>query len=558
MFVTVLAVSLFICSSCTISQINPKYNQDNTIINYEIGSKDTNIIPSASETYATTNNYVNWCIYSDGALVINGTNADSYNGHTGIVLNGKVKGTDLNLNKTYKKGQVPWDRYKYYIETVEFAKTSKPISMSCWFSDCSRLKSINSTNLDTSAIENMDSMFKGCSRLSDLAGLSDWDVSAVTSMLHMFDSCSILSDLSSLSDWKFPAVTDMAYMFYNCPCLSDLSALSKWDVSAVTDMMGMFDYCSGLSDLSALSKWDVSAVTDMAYMFYNCSRLSDLAGLSDWDVSAVTNMGSMFYNCSHLTDLNGLSEWDVSAVTSMSWMFYGCSGLSDLAGLSDWDVFVVTHMNCMFYKCSRLSDLTGLSNWDVSTVITMASMFSNCSNLIETHLDNWNPPKNVDTKQMFYNCSQLETIYCKYSWAPNSNSDMFGGCTNLKSDTTGKNYKNGHDSSMANPVTGLFTIQPIGTYIPVIQKTVFDENNHPITDWDFEPDQFTFNISSDDSNAPLPVEIEVSTDDNGQAIWSRIKYYDPGEYIYMIQEEPGSISGFTYDTAPHELKVIVK
>ena len=124
MFVTILAVSLFICSSYTISQISPKYNQDNTIINYEIDSKDTNIIPSASETYNNTSNTVNWCIYEDGTLVINGPNTVNYKGYGTIFKSGKD--LDLNKNYSFRYGIVPWSESGLNIQQVEFTEKTQP------------------------------------------------------------------------------------------------------------------------------------------------------------------------------------------------------------------------------------------------------------------------------------------------------------------------------------------------------------------------------------------------------------------------------------------------
>ena len=382
-------------------------------------------------------------------------------------------------------------------------------------------------------------------------------------MSGMFEGCSSLTRTSlDLSGWNTQNVTSMSCMFRNCSRLTDLSCLSNWDVSAVTNMQSMFSGCSRLTDLSCLSEWDVSAVITMSDMFHGCSSLTSL-DLSGWNTQNVTSMSYMFYGCSSLTSLD-LSGWNTQNVTSMSYMFYDCSSLTSL-DLSSWDTSEVTSMNHMFSSdeiYSAKMSLVSISfgpNWNTHSVKNMSRMFYQCSSLTSLDLSNWNPTNNVNTSYMFYSCYRLETIYCKYSWTPKSNTDMFKFCTKLKSETTGKTYKDGYSSSMANPVTGLFTMpEPIATYTPTIQKTVLDNNNQPIIDWDFEPGQFTFNISSDNPNVPLPEETEVQTDNNGLAIWSGIKYYEPGEYIYKIEEKLGNIPGITYDTFPHELNVVVK
>ena len=155
-----------------------------------------------------------------------------------------------------------------------------------------KLKTLDLSNLDTSRVTDMWTMFKGCSGLTSL-DLSNWDTSKVTDMTGMFSGCSGLTSLD----------------------------VSKWNTSQVTSMQSMFNSCNGLTSLD-LSNWNTSKVGSMWAMFENCSSLTSL-NLSNWDTSKVTDMKEMFNYCTSLTSLD-LSNWDLSKVTNMQWIFHGC------------------------------------------------------------------------------------------------------------------------------------------------------------------------------------------------------------------------------------------
>ena len=192
----------------------------------------------------------------------------------------------------------PWYENKTSIKAVSFKDVVKPVSTAYWFDECRNLTSVDVTNLDTSAVTDMDYMFSDCSSLTSL-DVSSFDTSAVTSM---------------------------DYMFYQCSSLKSLD-VSSFNTSAVTSMDSMFQYCRSLTSLD-LSSFNTSAVTDMSYMFSDCSSLTSL-DVSSFDTSAVTSMGSMFKDCSSLTSLD-VSIFDTSAVTYMKYMFKQCTALNTL------------------------------------------------------------------------------------------------------------------------------------------------------------------------------------------------------------------------------------
>ena len=131
------------------------------------------------------------------------------------------------------------------------------------------LRTIDVTNLDTSQITDMNSMFIGCMGLTSL-DLSNFDTSKVTNMQAMFAICSSLISLD-LSNFDTSKVTNMQAMFASCSSLTSLD-LSNFDTSKVTDMRSMFNGCGGLTSLD-VSNFNTSQVTTMDGMFIGCESL---------------------------------------------------------------------------------------------------------------------------------------------------------------------------------------------------------------------------------------------------------------------------------------------
>ena len=150
------------------------------------------------------------------------------------------------------------------------------------------------------------------------------------------------------------AVNDMGSMFKNCHNLTTLY-LTKFNTSSVTNMSSMFFNCYNLTTLD-VTNFDTSSVTDMSSMFLNCNKLTTL-DVTNFDTSSVTDMSSMFVNCNKLTTLD-VTNFDTSSVTDMSSMFNGCTKLITL-DLTNFDTSSVTIANSMFFDCENLTSIIG-------------------------------------------------------------------------------------------------------------------------------------------------------------------------------------------------------
>ena len=95
--------------------------------------------------------------------------------------------------------------------------------------------------------------------------------SGVTEMTKLFQSCSKLKTLD-VSNFDTSNVRYMDNMFSFCFNLKTLD-VSNFNTSKVTDMMYMFSYCQNLTTLD-LSNFNTSKVTKMTGMFSNCGNLT--------------------------------------------------------------------------------------------------------------------------------------------------------------------------------------------------------------------------------------------------------------------------------------------
>ena len=198
------------------------------------------------------------------------------------------------------------------------------------------------TNLDTSKITNVESLFDGQSSLKEVKGLDSWDTSKVTNMRSMFAGTQSLKTVGDLSNWDTSNVTDMSGMFCDT-ALTSIGSLNNWNTSKVTNMSFMFTDI-GAKTVGDLSNWDTSKVTNMSDMFSE-SALQMVGDLSNWDTSKVTNMSGMFqYSRLHILNLG---NWNTSNVTDMSYMFQN-SYLNEVGNLSNWDTSKLTYPAYMF------------------------------------------------------------------------------------------------------------------------------------------------------------------------------------------------------------------
>ena len=199
-------------------------------------------------------------------------------------------------------GDTPsWYSEGEHITQVVFEESfadARPKSCYMWFFDCLNLTSITGIEyLNTSEVTNMSCMFTKCNSLTSL-DVSSFDTRKVTSMADMFCKCTNLTTITGIEYLNTSEVTSMEDMFWGCSGLTSLD-LSHFDTRKVTLMNYMFLGCSGLTSLD-LSSFNTLQTGDMPYMFYNCSNLTSLILGRDFRVYNNTQIDKMFYGCGKL------------------------------------------------------------------------------------------------------------------------------------------------------------------------------------------------------------------------------------------------------------------
>ena len=245
------------------------------------------------------------------------------------------------------------------------------------------------SNLETSEVKNMDSMFNGCKALTsiDASGLEG---DSATNLTKMFMDCSNLTSVN-LSGFNAVSATNMSHMFRNCPQLTSIN-LSGFNSVSATDMSNMFRDCSQLTSI----EWDgfrTSSVTTMMEMFRGCKQITDL-DLSCFDTSNVENMSYMIYDCPNLETVN-VSTFDTENVKTMYCMFGNPMGIYNNS-LKELDLtsFKTSKNNLetirdMFIRCQSLKTIyVDATQWDTSMFdysgrdATGGNTFKECHSLV--------------------------------------------------------------------------------------------------------------------------------------------------------------------------------
>lgn len=345
------------------------------------------------------------------------------------------------------------------LSSVDFSmfNTSKVTSMGGMFWHCDRLQNVNlssfdlkevvnassmfegsgltsitfNTNTNAGKIEDMHSMFYGCSSLTTLTlpkitppAKNAEGQDTKPTMQSMFRKCKSLTSLD-LSSFNTVNVKNMYYMFDDCGNLKSITFGETFNTKNVENMGGMFQNCRSLNNLSFPEAFDTSSVTNMDAMFNSCSSLTSL-DLSEFNTAGVTTMRSLFSNDEALQEINLGDHFYLQSVEDLSNMLHECRALAEIKGKfifsASGDNQAET-MSQMFYQCTKLKEVnfayvdgngalvTGNSaSVNFPKLNTMASMFSGCQNLTSINMGGWQMPNLTNTSYMFNNCKSLKTL----------------------------------------------------------------------------------------------------------------------------------------------------
>ena len=229
-------------------------------------------------------------------------------------------------------GDNPWKRQTWASSIKKIFIADRIIAgtnMNGLFSELTTVESYEGLEkIDTSAVTNMQSVFKGNYAVKWL-DLTAWDVSNVTTMANMFMGSFMGTELNylNLSGWQTHNVTDMQNMFWHNKQLRLIDGLTDWDTSQVVTMTNMFAH-SGVQHLD-LSNFDSSSLVEMDGAFGQMANLESIEFGSKFTTEHVTDMNGLFADDEKLKSLD-LSYFNMKNVEANWQMLAGLTSLQTL------------------------------------------------------------------------------------------------------------------------------------------------------------------------------------------------------------------------------------
>jgi surface protein len=122
--------------------------------------------------------------------------------------------------------------------------------------------------LNLNGLQELNSMFLGCSSLTNLPNAQFWNTSAVVDMSHTFSGCSLFN--GNISGWNTQSVNTMEFMFNEATAFNQ--PIGSWNTAQVNAMAGMFEGATVFNqDISTLQYTAVSTPRGMNSMFTSAS-----------------------------------------------------------------------------------------------------------------------------------------------------------------------------------------------------------------------------------------------------------------------------------------------
>ena len=250
--------------------------------------------------------------------------------------------TELFINNKKYKFQKYFKPDKEGVYSITIKLKNNITDCSCMFCDCTHLKNIDLSSLNTKNVIDMKNMFYGCSNLSNI-DLSSFNTENVTNMHCMFYQCRNLTSID-LSYFNTKNVIDMRSMFFGCLNLKNID-LSSFKTQNLKSLKGIFNGCRNLKEID-LSSFNTENVTDMSFACNSCLNL-EYINLSSFNTENVTNMCFTFSFCENLKNINLSSSFTLKNVTDKVCMFDGCQKLEniDLSLFKDKNIIIMKNKN---------------------------------------------------------------------------------------------------------------------------------------------------------------------------------------------------------------------
>lgn len=317
---------------------------------------------------------------------------------------------------------------------------------------------------------NPNSMFSGCTSLTDVSSLEQWNISTRFGYYYVSSNRVYTQYSRNTYSYIFSQCTNItsaprvsfsgSSLFYGCTRLNDISKLKPFTSDGNTSdnsvsFNSLFRNCTSLSNVNRLKELfkhyavtGSSVAIDLSYAFSN-TKIANVDFIPEG--VKIRSLASTFEGCTLLSDLTGLSRivWanandctfsgafggipatDYSPLANWSYSFRVISmfntKISNLSFLSSWDL-----LRCVSYDFGSCTSLTSISNLSgkINTTTELSVRLSGCTAL--TSLIGLSGCILGTSYTSFSNCSSLTTLDglqgCTFSYAES----MFIGCSSLR------------------------------------------------------------------------------------------------------------------------------
>lgn len=283
-------------------------------------------------------------------------------------------------------------------------RNAHPTTTKSWFRDMGRLVSIaNLDRLHTEQVTDMSSMFRGCS-LTTL-NLSGFNTANVKNMDSMFQGSNSLTTVNISANWNTDNVTSSTNMFTGCSAIvggngTTYSGSHVDKEYARLDAEGTPGYFTGEPPYLILSP-DETTLT-----LYN-------------DGMSTVKEGTRY---NFTTNYMTTPEWNSKA-----------GGITKVVFDPSFATVRPEWVNYWFRNMTNLTIIEGMEYFNYSETSRFSGLFMNCSSLTFIDLSHFTPT-NHNMSDMFKGCTNLKTILVASDWPDDPSTaaaNMFEGCTSL-------------------------------------------------------------------------------------------------------------------------------
>ena len=350
---------------------------------------DGSFEPSTTATYSYT---VDW---GDGSPECIFDEAKSYADNKAAIWHTYASAGvyDVTINGTYKRIYTQGDDQSNWVEDGEYVQDSDGTNIVNSDNYAMRNYLIAVIAWGNTLLTNMESAFRGCSKLADIPMYDTTNSFIdVTSFSYAFRKCTSLKSLpfnANTNKGLFSGcekATDFSYTFRDCTGLTEPIPIKIIDgCPNVTTVAGMFAYNTNMTGSIPTGMFaGLTALTNASEVFANCSKMNgEISSDLFADCPNVTTIYRLFYGCTSITGtvdrefIGGLSK-----LTDMRQAFYNCKGITGFASDAFYNI-KSDNINCRdaFYGSGITSIPSGLLEAMTGKNLMMERMFGNCTSL---------------------------------------------------------------------------------------------------------------------------------------------------------------------------------